>query len=74
MQSAGKYMIIVGALIIIVGAILWLFGNKLNWLGNLPGDIKIEKENFKLYFPVTTMILFSVVLTIVMWLIRKLSS
>jgi len=73
MQSTGKYMIIIGALVIFAGLILWLFGNKLNWLGNLPGDIKIEKENFKLYFPLTTMILFSLVVTVVMWCVRKLT-
>jgi len=74
MQVAGKYIVIFGGIIILIGIVLMLFGNKLNWLGNLPGDIKIEKENFKLYFPVTTMILLSVVLTIAMWIIRKLFS
>lgn len=74
MQSIGKILVLVGGAVILIGVVLMLFGNKLNWLGNLPGDIKIEKENFKLYFPVTTMILLSVVLTIALWIIRKLFS
>jgi hypothetical protein len=70
-QSIGKILILIGAIILLAGIILWLFGNKLNWLGNLPGDIKVEKENFKFYFPITTMILLSAVLTIIMWIIRR---
>jgi hypothetical protein len=72
-QETGKFLVIIGIIIIIIGLALW-WGNKVpwfNWFGNLPGDIKIEKENFKLYFPITTMILLSVVLTIIVWLIRK---
>jgi len=74
MQSTGKILVIVGVIIILAGIILWLFGNKIAWLGNLPGDIKVEKENFKFYFPVTTMILVSILLTAIMWLIRRLLS
>lgn len=58
-------------MIIVIGVVVLFFGNKLNWLGNLPGDIKIERENFRFYFPITTMILVSVVLTLIVWAIRK---
>jgi len=44
----------------------------LNWIGRLPGDIRIEKENFRFYFPIVTMILFSLLGTLIIWLIRKL--
>lgn len=71
MTNVGKYLILFGAIIILVGIILWLFGNKLNWLGNLPGDIKVEKENFRFYFPITTMIIVSVALTLIVWLVKK---
>ena len=71
MQLIGKYLILAGIIAIVIGLILWLFGNKLSWLGNLPGDLKIEKENIKIYFPITTMILASIVLSLVVWLIRK---
>jgi len=71
MQTTGKILIFIGAISILAGIAIWLFGNKLNWPGSLPGDIKVEKENFKFYFPVTTMILISIVLTILVWIIRK---
>jgi len=71
MPTTGKYLIIIGILIIIAGAILWLFGNRLGWLGNLPGDIRIKKENFTFYFPVTTMILVSAIISFILWIIRK---
>ncbi|HEV7332618.1 MAG TPA: DUF2905 domain-containing protein [Flavisolibacter sp.] len=69
---AGKYIILFGLLIVVVGAIVYFFGNKLHWIGRLPGDIRIEKENFRFYFPITTMILFSVLLTVIVNLIRRI--
>lgn len=71
MQSAGKYIIIFGIILVIVGLILHFAGNSLNWLGRLPGDIRIEKENQRIYIPVTSMILISIILTIIVNLIRK---
>ncbi|GAA4740908.1 DUF2905 domain-containing protein [Flavisolibacter ginsenosidimutans] len=71
-QQTGKYIIVFGAFIVVVGAIVYFFGNKLHWLGRLPGDIRIEKENFRFYFPLTTMILFSVLLTLIINLVRRL--
>lgn len=72
MQQIGKFLIIAGILLVITGILFYLGGNKLNWIGRLPGDIRIEKENFSFYFPVTTMILFSIVLSLVIWIIKKL--
>ncbi|CAG4995160.1 hypothetical protein DYBT9275_01565 [Dyadobacter sp. CECT 9275] len=69
--SAGKYLIIAGLLILFIGCAVYFLGNKLSWLGRLPGDIRIEKENFKFYFPITTMILFSALLNLVILLVRK---
>jgi hypothetical protein len=71
MQAYGKYIVIAGLLIALAGLVFWLFGDKLNWIGKLPGDIRIEKENIKIYFPITTMILVSVLLSLVMWFIRR---
>jgi hypothetical protein len=68
----GKYIIGIGVFIIIVGVIIYFFGDKLGWIGRLPGDIRVEKENFKFFFPITTMILISVLLTIIIYLFRKL--
>lgn len=71
MSSLGKILIIAGIVAIIAGIILLFAGDKLNWLGNLPGDIKIEKGNTRIYFPLTTMIILSVILSLVMWIIRR---
>ena len=69
-QGMGKYIILIGAIIIIVGIIVYFFGDKLYWIGRLPGDIRIERENVRFYFPITTMILFSLLLTIIIRLFR----
>lgn len=67
----GKWLIGIGLLIVFGGIILYLFGDKLGWLGSLPGDIRVEKENFSFYFPVTTMIIISIVLSILLTLIAR---
>lgn len=70
-QGAGRYIILAGLLIVVVGAIVYFFGNRLHWMGRLPGDIRIERESFRFYFPITTMILFSVLLTVIVNLVRR---
>jgi uncharacterized membrane protein len=72
MQQFGKILIAIGFIIVIVGIILLFFGDKLSFLGRLPGDIRIERENFRFYFPITTMILLSAILSFVLWIIRKI--
>ena len=73
MQSeTGKYIIAAGVLIVIAGIVIYFFHDRLHWIGRLPGDIRIEKENFRFYFPITTMILFSIILSLLLWLLRKL--
>jgi len=72
MQQAGKVFIIIGIILVIAGLIIYFMGNRLGWLGHLPGDIRIEKENIKIYIPITTMILISVVLSLILYLIRKI--
>ena len=68
----GKQLIMIGLIISLAGTLIWLLGDKLSWFGNLPGDIKIEKENFKFYFPITSMILVSIALSFLLWLFRKI--
>lgn len=70
-SETGKWIIGIGAVVVIIGIIVYFFHDKLNWIGRLPGDIRIEKENFRFYFPITTMILFSLLGTLILWLIRK---
>lgn len=65
-------MIIAGVVLIVAGLIAGFAGDKLNWFGRLPGDIRIERENTRIYFPITTMILLSVILSVIIWLIRKI--
>jgi hypothetical protein len=70
-SETGKWVIGIGVIIILIGIIIYFFHDKLNWIGRLPGDIRIEKENFRFYFPIVTMILFSLIGTLIIWLIRK---
>ena len=61
----------VGGALLAVGALVWL-GGRLNLpLGRLPGDIRIERENFRFYFPLTTCLLLSVLVSLVFWVFRK---
>jgi hypothetical protein len=71
-MQTGKYLIIAGIVLVAVGIIVYFFHDKLRWLGRLPGDIRIEKEHFSFYFPVTNMIIVSVVLSLIVQLIKKL--
>jgi hypothetical protein len=70
MTSLGKSLIIVG-LIIAAAGLLLTFSGKIPWLGRLPGDIYVKKENFSFYMPLTTSILLSVVISFIIWLLRK---
>lgn len=70
-QQTGKYIIIAGLCIVAVGVVIYFFHSYFKWLGKLPGDIRVEKENFKFYFPVVTMIIISIAATIIIHLIRK---
>lgn len=71
-QDTGKYILFAGITIVAIGILVYFFHDKLNWLGRLPGDIRVERPNFRFYFPITTMILLSLVLSLVIFLIRKL--
>jgi hypothetical protein len=64
-----RWLIVVGAILIAAG-ILWPWLAKLG-LGRLPGDIRIEKDGFSFYFPLTTGIIVSLLLSLLLWLLRK---
>ena len=66
----GKVLIIIGLVIVGIG-ILLVLAPKVPWLGKLPGDILIKKDNFRFYFPLTTCIIISIILTILFYLFRK---
>lgn len=66
----GKFLILLGAFIILIGVLL-LIGEKIPWIGRLPGDMIIRKKNFTFYFPLATSILISIILTLLFWIFRK---
>lgn len=64
-----RTLIILGIVILVLG-LLWPWLSKLG-LGRLPGDIVVERENFRFYFPLATSIIVSIVLTLILWFLRK---
>lgn len=64
-----KTLVILGVLLVLIG-LGWPWLSKLP-LGRLPGDIVVDRENFRFYFPLTTMIIVSILVSVVLWLIRK---
>ncbi|RMD95188.1 MAG: DUF2905 domain-containing protein [Calditrichaeota bacterium] len=71
MQQFGKILIVFGSLIVIIGLVFY-FGKSISFLGRLPGDIRIEKPNFTFYFPITTSILISLLLSAILYIISRL--
>jgi len=70
----GKILLVLGLVMVVLGGILLLAGNaagKVPWLGRLPGDIFIERGNWRLYAPLGTSVLLSVVLSLLLWLFSR---
>lgn len=70
MPSLGKLLIFTG-LVLIAAGLLFTFAGKIPYLGRLPGDIRIERENFTFYFPFATCLLISLLLSLLYWLFRR---
>lgn len=70
MKEFSNVLIVIGIAIVILG-VLMRFTSILSYFGKLPGDIRIEKENFKFYFPITSMILISIVINIIIRIFKK---
>ena len=66
-----KWLMIIGAGILLIGAILHFAPSALSWFGKLPGDISIETETGRVFIPITSMIIISVVLSILLSLFRR---
>jgi hypothetical protein len=64
-----KALITVGLILVVIG-VLWPVVQHLQ-LGRLPGDIVVERENFRFHFPITTMILISGVISLIVWLLNR---
>lgn len=69
-EGMGKLLVVLGIVLIAVGVLLQ-FAGKIPWLGRLPGDIAIQRGNFSFYFPITTSIVISILLTLLFWLFRR---
>lgn len=67
-----RWLIIAGVVLIMAGILIYLVPNIFNWFGKLPGDIRIEKEHTRIFFPITSMIVISILLTIILNVIRFL--
>jgi len=70
LHALGKTLIIVGGIIVVLG-VIFLAGGKLPFFGNLPGDIHIKGKQVSFYFPVVTMLVLSVILTVIVNLIFR---
>lgn len=70
-QQAGKIMIITGLIIAAAGFLIF-YSDKIPFLGKLPGDIRIKRENFEFYFPIGTSIVISLIISLIMYLIYKI--
>lgn len=64
-----RWLIILGVVLILAG-LLWPWLTRLG-LGRLPGDIVVERDNFRLYFPITISILISIVVSLILWLLNR---
>ena len=71
MENVGKLLVGFAIVLLAIGLVLWLFADRLSWLGNLPGDIRVERPGFSLYVPITTMLLLSLGLSLLLWLIGR---
>lgn len=71
MNDLGKMLVIGGLVMAAIGALLWS-GLGRGWLGRLPGDVNYTRNNVSFHFPIVTCLLVSVVLSLILWILRKL--
>ncbi|ABK99264.1 DUF2905 domain-containing protein [Pelobacter propionicus] len=70
MSGLGRSLIITGLILVVAGVVI-TFSPRIPWLGKLPGDIHVQRENFSFFFPLTTCILLSALLSLILWLLRR---
>jgi Protein of unknown function (DUF2905) len=71
LSTLGKFVAIAGATLLVLGGLIWLAG-RIPALGHLPGDIRLQRGNVSCFFPLTTMIIVSVLLTVILNIILRL--
>ena len=69
LSSLGKLVVMAGAALLVLGGLIWLAG-RIPALGHLPGDIRLQRGNVSCFFPLTTMIIVSVLLTVILNILR----
>jgi len=69
-QDLGRLLIVVGLVVTITGVVVY-FGKGIPWLGRLPGDIRVERPGFSFYFPLTTGLLVSIVLSVILYVVTR---
>ncbi len=72
MIEFGRILIIIGLVIALAGALVIVAARFFPWLGNLPGDIRIESENVKIYIPLVTMLLVSILASVLLNLVLRI--
>ena len=76
-SSLGKMIVLVGIVLVILGAVVMLAGkwpgpeSGWGWIGRLPGDINIKRDNFSFYFPITTSLLISIVGSVIVYVLMR---
>ena len=70
MNGLGRPLIVLGLILVTIGIIISI-APRIPWMGKLPGDIFIKRDNFSFYFPLGTCVLLSVLLSLVLWLFRR---
>ncbi len=71
LSSLGKFVALAGAALLVLGGLIWLAG-RIPALGHLPGDIRLQRGNVSCFFPLTTMIIVSVLLTVILNIVLRL--
>lgn len=72
MKEIAKILMLGGGMVLVIGVLIYFAGDKLKWFGNLPGDIRVERTGFRVYMPIASMLLLSAVLSLLVWLVRKM--
>jgi hypothetical protein len=67
----GKWLVLLGVVLAGIGGLVWVVG-KVPFVGRLPGDLHMEGQNFKFYFPLMTCLLLSAIFSFILWIVSKL--
>jgi hypothetical protein len=70
-KETAKLLMLAGAVLLMAGGVWYRYGDRLDWNGRLPGDIRVERDGFRFHFPITTMLLFSLLANLLWQLVRR---